>query len=209
MIFKIYFCKWNRSAGKQKKMESLIHEDKSFSNIKYSEKEKKKREFVNCTFTNCDFSNGVFPSNKFIDCVFTNCNMAMANLSHCQLNNVTFKDCKLLGINFSECIDFLFFVKFDRCVMDYCSFIRKKLLKTLFLNSSMKNVDFSECDLTKSIFSNSDLLNAVFDKTILKEVDFLTAYNYIIDPEINIIKKAKFSLQGVAGLLNKYDIKIE
>lgn len=190
-------------------MEALIHEDKSFSNIKYSEKEKKKREFVNCSFMNCDFSNGVFPSNKFIDCVFTNCNMAMASLNNCQLNNVTFKDCKLLGVNFSECIDFLFFVKFDGCILDYCSFVRKKLLKTSFINSSMKSVDFSGCDLTKSIFLNTDLMNAVFDKTILKEVDFFTAFNYSIDPEMNTIKKAKFSLHGVTGLLNKYDIKIE
>jgi uncharacterized protein YjbI with pentapeptide repeats len=73
----------------------------------------------------------------------------------------------------------------------------------------LKNVDFTESDMTKSIFSNADLMNSIFDRTILKEVDFLTAINYSIDPEINIIKKAKFSLHGVPGLLNKYDIKIE
>ena len=83
------------------------------------------------------------------------------------------------------------------------------MTKTSFVNSSMKNVDFSECDLTKSIFSNTDLMNATFYKTILKEVDFLTAANYSIDPEMNTIKKAKFSLHGVSGLLEKYDIQIE
>ena len=83
------------------------------------------------------------------------------------------------------------------------------MLKTSFMNTSMKNVDFTECDLTKSIFLNTDLMNAIFYKTILKEVNFLTAANYTIDPELNNIKKAKFSLYGVAGLLNKYDIKIE
>lgn len=52
-------------------------------------------------------------------------------------------------------------------------------------------------------------MNSVFSRTILKEADFLTASNYIIDPELNNIRKAKFSLSSVAGLLNKYDIKIE
>jgi fluoroquinolone resistance protein len=83
------------------------------------------------------------------------------------------------------------------------------MTKTHFINSSLKNVDFSECDLTKSVFSTADLTNGIFYNTILKDVDFLTAYNYIIDPELNTIKKAKFSVNGISGLLNKYDILIE
>ena len=190
-------------------MDSLLHTDKIFKNTKYSEKETKKREFENCSFISCDLSNGIFTSSKFIDCTFTNCNLSMAKLSQCQLNNVNFKDCKLLGINFSECQDFLFATKFENCILDFCSFERKKMPKTVFSNSSLKSVDFSGCDLTKSLFSNTNLLNAVFNKTILNEVDFLTALNFSINPEINSIKKAKFSINGVAGLLDKYNIIIE
>ena len=72
----------------------------------------------------------------------------------------------------------------------------------------MRHVDFFESDLSKSVFSDTDLTNAVFESTILKEVDFTTASNYSIDPERNTIKKAKFSLYGIEGLLQKYDIKI-
>jgi fluoroquinolone resistance protein len=43
----------------------------------------------------------------------------------------------------------------------------------------------------------------------LEKADLRTAYNYSIDPSINKIKKAKFSLPGVVGLLSKYDIEIE
>jgi uncharacterized protein YjbI with pentapeptide repeats len=73
----------------------------------------------------------------------------------------------------------------------------------------LKEVDFSECDLTESIFENCDLNSANFDQTILEKADLRTAYNYSIDPEINRIKKAKFSIQSISGLLIKYDIKIE
>ena len=114
-----------------------------------------------------------------------------------------------MGVNFSECVDLPFLVKFEGCILDYSSFARKKLVKANFSDSSMKYVDFSECDLTKSVFSNIDLLNSVFSNTILKEADFVTAVNYSIDPETNNIRKAKFALHGVVGLLSKYDIKIE
>ncbi len=193
----------------ENKMKALVHEDESFNNIVYPGKETKDREFEKCSFTNCDFSNGIFASSKFINCVFTNCNLAMTKLRQCRLNHVVFKECKLLGVNFSECNDFLFSVRFDGCVLDYSSFLRKKMPNISFMNSSMKNVDFTECDLTRSVFSNTDLTNSVFNRTVLKEVNFLTASNYSIDPELNNIKKAKFSLYGLSGLLDKYDIEIE
>jgi hypothetical protein len=36
-----------------------------------------------------------------------------------------------------------------------------------------------------------------------------TSFNYSINPELNRIKKAKFSMPAVVGLLDKYDIEIE
>ncbi|MCE5346038.1 MAG: pentapeptide repeat-containing protein [Bacteroidales bacterium] len=190
-------------------MGAVIHEEKSFRNIAFTEEETRNNEFFNCSFINCDFSKGVFVLCKFVDCTFTGCNFTMAKLSQCLLSDVTFKDSKLLGVDFSDCVDLPFTVKFDNCVLDYSSFVKKKLIKTLFINTSIRNVDFTESDLTKSAFSNTDLTNTIFNKTILKEVDFLSATNYNIDPELNNIKKAKFSLYGIAGLLSKYDIKIE
>jgi len=81
--------------------------------------------------------------------------------------------------------------------------------KTVFKNSQLHEADFSECDLTGSIFDNCDLAGATFDNTIIEKVDFRTSYNYSIDPERNKIKKARFSLLGVSGLLDKYDIEID
>jgi fluoroquinolone resistance protein len=59
------------------------------------------------------------------------------------------------------------------------------------------------------VFDNCDLSKASFDNTILEKADFRTAFNYSINPESNKIKKAKFSVSGIAGLLDKYDIHIE
>jgi len=81
--------------------------------------------------------------------------------------------------------------------------------KTKFISCSMKEVTFIGTNLTQSVFGNCNLDNAIFNDTILAGADFTTAYNYKIDPEFNPMKKAKFSSQGIAGLLDKYDIKIE
>ncbi len=190
-------------------MESTVHIDKNFNGINFIEQETTQREFEKCVFTNCDFSNAVFASSKFIDCVFNGCNLSMVKLKNCQLNDVAFKDCKILGVNFSDCIDFLFTVKFENCILNYSIFSKKKMHKTAFINSSLTHVDFTSCDLTKSIFTNTDLLNTVFNSTNLKEVDFSSAFNININPETNQIKKAKFSVNGALGLLNKYDIVVE
>jgi uncharacterized protein YjbI with pentapeptide repeats len=133
----------------------------------------------------------------------------MTLLGNTSLKTVHFKNCKLLGIQFHLCADFLFCVSFDDCTLDYSSFANKKIPKTKFNTCSMKEVTFIGTNLTNSVFESCNLDNAIFNDTQLAGVDFRTAYNYKIDPEFNPMKKAKFSTQGIVGLLDKYDIKIE
>ncbi|MHC2992763.1 MCBG-like protein [Pontibacter sp. HJ8] len=190
-------------------MEALIHQDKTFDKVIYPGKAIRNREFEDCIFRNCDFSNGDFSQNRFTDCQFMGCNLAMLKLNRSTLSNVRFKECKLTGINFSECEEFLFTVRFEGCLLDYASFLKRKMPKTHFINTSLKNTVFEQAILTKAVFENTDLAGAVFERTQLNEANLVTAYNYIIDPELNTIKKAKFSQYGLSGLLAKYDIQIQ
>ena len=89
------------------------------------------------------------------------------------------------------------------------SFYKLRLKGTSFKNCSLAEVDFSGADLTRSTFANCDLGRAIFARTVLEKADLVSSYNYSIDPETNRIKKARFSLPGIIGLLNKYDIEIE
>ena len=59
------------------------------------------------------------------------------------------------------------------------------------------------------MFDDCNLMQAIFDQTNLEKANFYTAYNYYIDPNNNRVKKAKFSIDGVYGLLAKYDLIIE
>lgn len=190
-------------------MEEIIHEDKTFEKLNFTSQEIRNREFLRCKFKSCDFSSSNFNHNQFIDCEFVACNMAMLKLVGTTLSNVTFRDCKLLGVNFAESEDFLFSVHFVGGLLDFANFSSKKLPKTQFLNVSMKSVDFTRAKLQGSIFESCNLEGAVFNKTDLKDTDFYTAFGYIIDPELNNITKARFSLYGLAGLLTKYGIRID
>lgn len=189
-------------------MEIILHEDRTFENIDYSEKKIPKSEFDACAFNNCDFSKSDVSSIDFMDCTFDGCRFSLAVLENTRIKNIIFRNCKLMGVDFSKCDNFLFAASFESCQMDYCSFFKKKMKNATFVDCSLKEVDFAEVDLTAAIFDNCDLSGAVFLGSILEKTDFRTATNYVFDPELNRIKKAKFSQAGVAGLLTKYNIDI-
>ena len=83
-----------------------------------------------------------------------------------------------------------------------------KLKGINFKNCQLHEVDFTETDLTQASFQESDLTNTLFDHSNLENADFRLASNYTIDPDNNKIKKAKFLISGIPGLLVKYGIEI-
>jgi uncharacterized protein YjbI with pentapeptide repeats len=135
--------------------------------------------------------------------------MSMAKLKNVSFRDVVFKECKLVGLHFHECKKFLFSTSFENCQLHLSSFYQLGLKNTKFKNCNLKEVDFTEADLSGSLFDNCDLGNALFENTLLERADFRTSFNYSINPETNKIRKAKFSMTGVIGLLDKYNIDIE
>jgi uncharacterized protein YjbI with pentapeptide repeats len=184
-------------------------EDQRIEGISYAEGEIIQETFDYCTFVKCNFTKTQVALCLFNDCSFVDCNLSMTDFNQSTLNNVSFKNCKILGVSFGKCHDFIFEVSFDNCVLDYSSFEKRKMPKTSFLRSSLKGTDFGLADMKQCRFVESDLTEAIFYNTNLQEADFSTAYNYTIDPDENNIKKARFSREGLTGLLYKYNIIIE
>jgi fluoroquinolone resistance protein len=189
-------------------MDQEQHEDKTFDTIDYSEKRLPRATFIDCRFVNCNFSRATISGSDFMGCKFTGCNFSLAAMENTGLKDNSFKDCKMVGIDFSKCSDFMFSVHFENCPLDYCSFFRKKMKKTIFLHCSLKEADFTETDLSMAAFSNCDLMNTSFVQSNLEKADFRTARNYSFDPDINKMKRARFSKDGVIGLLAKYNLDI-
>jgi fluoroquinolone resistance protein len=190
-------------------MSKTYIEEKTFKGEDYSEAEFPKGDYENCTFNGCNFSGTDLSEVVFSECEFIACNMSIAKMAKTALRDVKFKDCKMLGLHFENCSEFLFAVDFEKCILNFSCFYKRNLKKTKFRNSTLQEADFTEADLTGALFDSSDLGLAVFDNTVLEKADLRTAYNYAIDPDSNRIKKAKFSMSGIAGLLHKYDIEID
>ena len=165
--------------------------------------------YENCEFNNIDISNLNFSDYRFIDCVFNGCNLSLTKLDKTGLQDVKFIGCKMLGLHFDALSDFGLSVSFENCLLNHSTFYSKKLKKTVFKGCSLQECDFTKCDLTATQFLDCDLLNTTFDDTILEKTDFRTAYNYAFNPERNRVKKARFSTNGLAGLLHKYEILID
>ncbi|MEM7297954.1 MAG: pentapeptide repeat-containing protein [Bacteroidota bacterium] len=166
-------------------------------------------EYECCVFKNCDFSTSDFSRIKFLECEFKDCNLSNVLMGGTSFLDSVFHSCKMLGIQFDHCNTILFSATFNDCQLDHSSFYQMNLRQVDFQNSKLEGVDFTESDLKGIQLKNCDLLNAKFERTILEETDFHGSFHLLLDPELNQVKKAKFSLSQLPGLLIKYNLKID
>jgi fluoroquinolone resistance protein len=190
-------------------MEQTYIVSQIFDHIDYKANPLSKGEYENCNFKSCDFSNSDLSEIVFDACEFSACNLSLVKISKTAFREVKFRDCKMLGLRFDTCNEFGLSFSFDNCSLNHSTFYQAKLRMTIFKNCQLHEIEFTESDMTGSTYDKCDLMGAKFENTIIEKADFRTSYNYSIDPESNRIKKAKFSLTGVPGLLFKYDIEID
>jgi fluoroquinolone resistance protein len=165
-------------------------------------------EYENCTFRSCNFEAADFKNFQFVGCHFEDCNLSLVKLGGASLQQIHFTGCKLQGLHFEACNPFLLEYQFTQCVLNLSSFYQTKSKKTVFTSCVLHEVDFSEADFSEAKFIACDLAGALFDRTILEKADFLSAYNYTISPSLNRLKRAKFSREGLSGLLSDIGIEI-
>ncbi|WP_250432679.1 pentapeptide repeat-containing protein [Hanstruepera flava] len=183
--------------------------DKTFEKKDYRKESLTKAEYDNCIFINCDFTDSYLSAVSFTDCQFKDCNLSGIKVKDATFKDVLFSHCKLLGINFYECSDFLFSFEAHHSLFSFSSFFNKNLNQTRFSHCVLEKVDFTNANLSKSCFDHSDLKHATFDNTNLKKADLVTATNFNINPENNVIEYAKFSKEGALTLLNAFKVIIE
>ena len=86
------------------------------------------------------------------------------------------------------------------------SFIGMKLKSCNFIDCNLEEADFTECNLAEANFDRAVLNRTVFFLTNLEQADFSTAIGNEIDPRHNSLRKARFSLAEVIGLLRPFSI---
>lgn len=166
------------------------------------------KDYERCTFADCDFSACDFTGVAFIDCTFTRCNFNEAKINYVGLRNVFFDGCNFTGVNFAMVDALLMAIEFKGCKLDYTKFYTLKLKGTVFTGCSLIAADFMSADLTEAVFDDCNLHKAVFHDTVALRADFTTSYNYAMDPERNKLRRARFSKEGLKGLLEKHEIVV-
>lgn len=184
-------------------------DSETFTKLDFNTTKIKKGEYDNCTFTNCNFENVHASNIQFLECEFIDCNFSNAIVTNTAFKEVSFINCKMIGVKFNECDPFLLQFSFKECQLNFSSFYKLKIQNTKFVNCNLQEVDFTETDVTNSLFDNCNLQKAIFENTILEKSDFKTAVGFLINPDSNRLKKAKFSKENIIGLLQQYNIIVE
>ena len=184
-------------------------EEKIYSGVDFTTNYLPKSEYELCRFEQCIFSNSDLSNITFNECEFIECDLSLSNIKHTVFNEVSFVKCKLLGLHFNNCDSLFMSMNFDDCNLELASFFDLSLKRTQFKKCNFNGADLTRSDFTQTSFEDCDFKAAIFDGTILDQADLRTAFNFNIDPENNSLKKARFSKENLAGLLLKYQIKID
>ncbi|HVO43090.1 MAG TPA: pentapeptide repeat-containing protein, partial [Aggregatilineales bacterium] len=99
-------------------------------------------------------------------------------------------------------------VYFSNCDISYSVFIGLEMKRAQIIRCVAKEADFAEADLTQANCSGTNFAGSRFLHTNLTEADFTGALSYSINPTLNTLKKARFSLPEAVNLLAGLDIVI-
>lgn len=145
---------------------------------------------------------------RLIDCRFESCALSSVRFDQATLQ-LDFAQCKIEGINFFTAKRSMLRLSFDGCLVRHSSFAELKLAGIHFTNCTLQNVDFADADLSKADFSNASFEDCTFKNTNLTKASFVGARGYMIDPTLNRVRGAKFSIPEVLALLAPFGIEIE
>jgi fluoroquinolone resistance protein len=167
------------------------------------------KEFLACRIEHCDFTEADLSRCVFEDCRFISCNFSNPVVARSRFAGSTFEECKFVGVNFRHCDQLVFDVEFEACRLQSCNFSELK----------MKEAKFRACKIDACFFEDSYLVGAIFDDSIfdgtlfhacdLTRASFRSARGYAIDPRVNKVEKAVFSVPDVLALVECFGVRIE
>jgi len=173
-----------------------------------------KKDFSGCTFSKCNFAETLFQECRFHECKFSHCDLSLANLKGCTFNSTRFETSQVIGVDWTQTAwaenKFIVFkpVDFVECVLNHSTFSAMKMKQIQVVRCIAHDVSFEEADLTQADCTFTDFNSSRFLHTNLTEADFTGATNYTIAPQLNILKKTKFSLPEAMALLYGLDIQL-
>ena len=187
------------------------YSQQTFNALSYTDSLIERTAFYDCRFEKCTFNDVRFVACRFYDCVFKDCDLSLSTVRDCAFSETTFEQSKLVGINWAEMSQDTLIQKplnFSQCALNYSTFIGLSLKGIRIIECTAWDVDFSDVDLTEADCKKTDFSESHFRHSDLTRADFTDAKNYAIDPEINTLVGAKFSLPEAINILRHMDIEL-
>jgi uncharacterized protein YjbI with pentapeptide repeats len=192
------------------------YENETFRNVVVKDEVLENLQFYDCTFIKCDFSSTVFKNTVFRSCLFEECDLGLVRVDGSVFKGVAFVNSKVIGVNWANASwgrkslsQLLKSIDFRGCVLNYSSFFGLVLEKIEIVNCIAHEVDFSGTNLKEANLRGTDFEKSIFRQTNLEKADLVKAKNYMIPPDVNTLKKTKFSLPEAMALLYSMDIVLE
>ena len=187
-----------------------IFESQEYHGISFDQRQLQSKEFSACTFVKCSFREISFRESKFRNCTFKKCTLSLVDIKGCTFIDTRFEDSQLIGFNWTDAVysrsKLSRFAYFNGCVINHSTFLGMDLKKVNITRCVARDVDFAESDLTQANLTFTDFHSSRFLHTNLTEADLTGATNYVISPNLNILKQTKFSLPEAMALLYGLDI---
>ncbi len=195
-------------------LDGLSHEGRTFRALRWEDSRVAGTEFDRCVFDRCVLSRSVLTHCRFTSCRFVGCDLSNVSVPSSRLRDVRFETTKLLGVDWTKADAMAdahapTSLSFVECVLDLSSFFGLNLRGAVMERCSAKEVDLAEADLRDAVCRGTDFAGAKFHATNLEHADLREALNYAIDPRVNKVRGASFSLPEAAALLRGLDIVIE
>jgi len=188
-------------------------ENQTFTRLAFAGEPIRGREFQQCHFAHCSFREASLQKCRFNQCTFQDCDLSLVNLDGCTFRNTQFTTCKLIGVDWTVAKWPKFSqpspIHFQTCTLDYASFRGLRLPKIRFCECILREVDFSGADLSEADFERAVLSRSQFSQTNLTRANFVGASEYSLNPTLNILTQAMFSLPEALALLEGLEIQLK
>jgi fluoroquinolone resistance protein len=127
------------------------------------------------------------------DCLFDGCDLTRMRPSRMAARGVAFVNCRLMGVDWTGLRPNPT-LSFERCSLQYGSFVTVNLTATSFAGCKATEVNFFESRLVDADFSGTDLTGSRFEDCDLSGANFAGARGVFVDPAKNKVKNARIGI---------------
>ena len=173
----------------------------------------KDTEYQDCVFKACRWQGVHLENCSFLGCTFDHCQFSDIHFTFCKMRDAWLEGCAFRGIGWGalqgrgglgQPIG-----KAINCSFRYNQFVGMALGGFDFSRNQFSECLFDDCKLAEADFNGAGLGRTAFTRCDLQNADFRAAQEYLIDPNQNKLKGARFSFPDVVTLLDGLGLRIE